>query len=304
MSSLPKVLVLVAAYNGLEWLPEQVESILNQEGVELFVCFSVDLSNDGTEQWVDSLVRTKTNVNALRHGSSFGGAARNFYRLLREVDIADFDYISLADQDDVWYPDKLKRACIALEETKADGYSSNVIAFWSDGERRLIDKAQPQKSWDYLFQGAGPGCTYVMTRRLATLIKKLISRESEVDEVLLHDWLFYAVARSHGYKWFIDPVPSMLYRQHGSNQFGANSGIKAIRNRMNLILSGLWPKQSLKIASVVGKEQDHFVKKRLALTRMSFIKLAFSANACRRRRIEQMFFFIVYIVLAIIGIRN
>jgi glycosyltransferase involved in cell wall biosynthesis len=44
----PKVLVLLAAFNGSDWIVEQIESILGQEGVDLSLLIGDDGSTDGT----------------------------------------------------------------------------------------------------------------------------------------------------------------------------------------------------------------------------------------------------------------
>ncbi|MCZ7080203.1 glycosyltransferase family 2 protein, partial [Salmonella enterica subsp. enterica] len=51
----PRILVLLAAYNGMRWISEQVDSILGQEAVSVSLLISVDRSDDGTESWVDQL---------------------------------------------------------------------------------------------------------------------------------------------------------------------------------------------------------------------------------------------------------
>ena len=140
-----------------------------------------------------------------------------------------FDYVSLADQDDIWFEDKLSRAIDILtgREPGFDCYSSNVVAFWEDDTRKLIDKAQPQHKWDFVFEAAGPGCTYVLKVSVVSELKPLLlSFQEQISKIGLHDWFIYAFSRAKGYKWFIDPVPSMLYRQHSSNQVGVNSGFK------------------------------------------------------------------------------
>jgi rhamnosyltransferase len=49
--TLPTFAVCLAAFNGTRWLSEQMDSILNQQGVLVTVFVSVDLSSDGTEEW-------------------------------------------------------------------------------------------------------------------------------------------------------------------------------------------------------------------------------------------------------------
>ena len=50
----PKVAVLLAAYNGMQWIEEQLASILCQSGVDVSIHISIDTSNDGTEAWCES----------------------------------------------------------------------------------------------------------------------------------------------------------------------------------------------------------------------------------------------------------
>ncbi|MBO98493.1 MAG: glycosyl transferase, partial [Flavobacteriales bacterium] len=47
----PRVAVLLAAWNGMQWIEQQVESILKQKGVQADIYINVDISDDGTYQW-------------------------------------------------------------------------------------------------------------------------------------------------------------------------------------------------------------------------------------------------------------
>lgn len=251
--NLPKVAVLLAAYNGMQWIEEQVNSILNQQGVAVTLFFSVDLSTDGTDQWVKNLAEKHSNVVMLPYGERFGGAGPNFFRLIRDVDFSGFDAVSFADQDDIWFADKLHRACTLLQGGQYDVYSSNVTAFWPDGKQMLIDKAQPQKQFDHFFEAAGPGCTYVFNIDAASAFKRfLIGLGERIQAVSLHDWLAYAFCRHNGFKWYIDPAPSMLYRQHANNQVGTNTGLSAYIKRFQLISQKWYRKQILTIAGLVA----------------------------------------------------
>ena len=155
----PKVAVLLSAYNGIEWIEDQVDSIFSQEKTKIHLFISVDLSNDGTYEFCQNLAHKHKNITLLDSTKRFGSAALNFFRLLREVDFTDFDYIALADQDDIWNSDKIDNATFLLADKNTDGYSSNVTAFWPDGREVLIHKSDPQVKWDYLFESPGPGCT-------------------------------------------------------------------------------------------------------------------------------------------------
>lgn len=299
---LPKVAVLLAAYNGMRWIEEQMASILGQSGVDVTVYISVDPSSDGTEVWCSRLAATESNIVLLPTAGKFGGASRNFFRLIRDVEIDHFEYVAFADQDDLWYADKLLRAVSRMEQQKAEAYSSNVIAFWPDGKTRLLDKAQAQVEWDYLFEAAGPGCTYVLNKRLIMSIKaSVVTNWDVLQRVSLHDWFFYAYARSHGFKWFIDAVPSMDYRQHEHNQVGANAGFKSILSRYRTINNGWWFDQVKLIARLVGVDSAPFVVSWFSLSRRQLLTLSFNAWRCRRRTRDKILFFLVCLVTIFIG---
>jgi len=298
----PRFLVLLAAYNGMKWIGEQVASILSQQDILVDILISVDQSNDGTESWVDDLVARDKRVSVLPHGEKFGGAALNFFRLIREADATGYDYIALADQDDIWLPHKLIRAHTVLMSSGADGYSSNVIAFWPDGREKLVVKSQPQTSYDFLFEAAGPGCSYVLASHLFDELKTHIVLNTEhLQKIDLHDWYCYAFSRSKGFKWTIDTVSGMRYRQHSNNQFGVNSGIQAIKLRLAQVLEGWWLNQSRLTVIALGIANDSLVEAVLKTNRMSTFKLALQGYQCRRRIRDKFAFSILCLLLTVTG---
>lgn len=298
----PKVAVLLAAYNGMQWIEEQLVSILDQSAVDVTVYISIDPSTDGTETWCAAYAAGHPEVLVLPTAGSFGGASRNFFRLMRDVDFEGYDFVAFADQDDVWYSNKLLRATQAIQVRRIEAYSSNVTAFWSDGSAHVLDKAQSQVAWDFLFEAAGPGCTYVMSKTLADALKaSMLANWQQLQDVSLHDWYCYAFARSHGYRWYIDPEPSMDYRQHERNQVGANKGLSPLIARYKIIHDGWWFNQVQLIALLVGQGADPFVQTWLKLHRRQLIKLSFSAWRCRRRVRDKVFFFCICWATALIG---
>ncbi|WP_242205750.1 MULTISPECIES: glycosyltransferase [unclassified Pseudomonas] len=298
----PKIAVLLAAYNGTQWIEEQLATIIGQLFVDIAVYISIDPSVDGTEEWCAAYAALHQEVHILPAAGKFGGASRNFFRLIRDVDFKDYDYIAFADQDDRWHEDKLHRAICAIESLEVDAYSSNVTAFWSDGKTCLLDKAQPQVAWDYLFEAAGPGCTYVMSSNLMGPLKaSVLDNWQLLQAVSLHDWYCYAFTRSQGFRWHIDPAPSMDYRQHAANQIGANKGLSPLLARFKSIHNGWWFSQVQLIASLVGERSDPFIRICLKLHRKQLVKLSFSAWKCRRRLRDKFLFFLICWLAALIG---
>ncbi len=263
----PSVAVLLAAYNGKQWIEEQIESIFSQEKVSIHLFISVDLSSDHTYKWCKKLEIENSNVTVLEYGERFGGAAKNFFRLIRDVDFSNYDYISFADQDDIWLENKLSHAIKMIKSEDVSAYSSDVIAFWEDGRERLVKKSYPQKQFDYFFEAAGPGCTYVF--KLEALLEFkcfLIENWIKVNQVSLHDWMIYAFCRSQGKNWYIDSQPLMRYRQHASNQVGFNSGIKAYFTRLKMVKEKWYRMEVEKIFNLIyPASQSEFSLDRLTL---------------------------------------
>jgi len=298
----PKIVILLAAFNGKQWLKQQIDSILNQKNSNLTIFISIDPSTDNTESLCRKLAEADMEVSILPDIGKFGGAAPNFFRLIHDVDFSDCDYIAFSDQDDIWHPDKLSRAVQMLTANNCDGYSSNFTAFWSDGREMLVNKAQSQTKWDYLFQSPGPGCTFVLTKKLAIELQSFIRKnKKEMTLVWLHDWFIYAFTRSKHYQWYIDSYSSLLYRQHDNNQVGVNIGYKAFLHRMRFVLSGKALDQSSLLATLCGLENNPFVKRWHKHSRLGLLYLAFQATKCRRKRSEQAMFLCSCLLLAIVG---
>ena len=301
INKVPRFIVLMAAYNGIPHISSQVNSILNQKDIDLKLFISVDLSNDQTYDYVSELALLDKRVFILPYGQRFGGAGPNFYRLIRDVDFSDADYISFSDQDDIWLLNKLHRAHQIILSSHAQGYSSNFTAFWPNGLKRYIKKSHPQCRSDFIFESAGPGCTYVLASKLAVALKRFVFQAGEdLSKVEFHDWLIYAYARFHGSRWIIDDWSGIEYRQHSNNQLGVNSGMRSFLLRVKKILNGYGISQSLLIANLIGANSMNIVQRGLLNGRVGYVWLSFQFCDCRRKKIDRMMFFISCLLLALI----
>jgi rhamnosyltransferase len=280
------VTVLMATYNGTPWLGAQVSSILDQRGVRVELVVSDDGSEDGTWEWLEALAESDERVHLLGRASptaaggtgpdgavraaadsgatdpgppggtsavrGHGAPAANFYRLLREAELGDGRLVAFADQDDVWHAGKLAAAAALIRTGQADGVSSDVVAFDEGGKRHLVRKSYPQRRFDYVFEGAGPGSTILLSSRLAALAREVVvDPAGPAGDVEFHDWLVYALCRARGWPWIIRSEPTVDYRQHSGNAFGANAGLAAARTRFRLIRLGWHRRQSAALVRAV-----------------------------------------------------
>jgi len=240
MSTLfPNCAVLMATCNGERWLPEQLDSIRNQQQVDVHVAVSDDQSTDGSLKVLEEYSARLPLTILPEQQERFGSANRNFLRLIRDAEIGEAAYVALADQDDIWHSDKLARAVARLRSDVADGYSSDVEAFWPDGRTKVIKKSYSLKRFDHVFGSPGPGCTFVLTRALFLNMRDWVTINFiTLSGLWVHDWIIYCYARARGFRWIIDNVPTMRYRQHHSNEIGTNSGLKAIQRRLEIVKQG------------------------------------------------------------------
>ena len=245
-----KVAILLATYNGEKYLEEQLRSILNQKDVEIYIFISDDGSTDTTLKIIRKYADQYPNI-IISNEQRVGGPAKNFYQLIKKINVNDYDYVALADQDDLWLEYRLSRGIDQLKFYQADAYSSDVIAVDEQAQiKKIIKKSSPQKKFDYIFETPGPGCSFIFTRHFCQFLK------TELNEKILnfpyHDWLIYALARHHDFKWIIDDAPNLLYRQHEHNFMGANFGLRSRLKRLNRILFGEYYKELIQLYSILN----------------------------------------------------
>ena len=253
----PRVLVLLASYNGAPYIVEQVGSILAQSYVDVTIDIGDDRSKDGTCEALIAAFSADARVRVTRWESASGSAGANFRRLIARATVDDVDWVAFSDQDDRWFADKLRRAVDALARSSALGYSSAVEAFGADGKTRLLQQCRLERDADFLFEGAGQGCTFVLRRSFFLHVQAVLSRcEAETATMYFHDWMVYLMARTLAADaWLFDPVPSMAYRQHEGNEIGARGGLASVTRRLAQVRNG-WYRHQVAAALALHRAMD------------------------------------------------
>lgn len=250
------------------------------------------MSDDHSYELCRDLQKKNSHITLLSYGKKYGSAAKNFFRLIRDVNLKKFEYISLADQDDIWMSDKLSYAISEIVRRNVEAFSSDIIVFFSNGKETLIKKSHPQKKFDYFFESAGPGCTYVFkSEALQKFKNSLIVNGNKFRSITLHDWIIYAYFRTHNMIWHIDSKPLIKYRSHNSNHIGPNVGISALMKRYRLIKSGWYINQVQKITKISSiKNKTSFKLEKIFLLK-NFLQL--------RRSSRDAFILLLLILLSI-----
>ena len=295
-----KVAVLLATYNGEDWIRSQISSIKNQVDCEVHIYIRDDGSSDHTLEIINKLISDSQLTIIDNNGMPTGSAALNFFKIFEILDFKNYDYISFADQDDIWFPEKIIEGIKLINRTRSDGYSSNLIAFDNNSIKSwLINKKSNQRKYDYLFQGASAGCTYILNVEATKLIRKVMAQEfKNLSLDCSHDWIIYAICRSHGLRWVHDDRSFIAYRQHGRNVYGAKSGIKGFLFKIKMLREGWYKTQILYLNNfILGTDSEKKIL--LAIERIALkdrLFLIYKIGSLRRELSAR-----IYLALTIIA---
>ncbi|MFD0700102.1 glycosyltransferase [Myroides pelagicus] len=255
-----QIKVLLASYNGSKYIVEQVKSILDQEGVVVDLEIRDDSSTDDTVDKIKKLYfGLKINVN----NTGTGSAACNFLKMIELLDFKEsFDYVSFADQDDLWLPQKLKSAIDLLEATNSVLYCSNLTK-WdiSKNVYSLLKKDYKQEKFDFLFEGGSAGCTYVFSRDFASKLQSMLKNVDYLSwSNLSHDWLVYFYARLQKLPVVIDGDSYIHYRLHGNNVHGHLNQLsfQTIKEKFNQVLDGYHKEVARQFIQLVPQGSEEY----------------------------------------------
>lgn len=226
--------VVMCTYNGAHFLTEQLNSIGRQTRMpdELVICD--DRSSDGSAEMVNRFsgrvrfpVRLEVNKQTL-------GSTKNFEKA---ISISQGEIVVLADQDDVWYPDKLQR----LQKAFLD--SGNAVAAFSDAD--VIDDSSRSvglllwESFSFPLSeqkrfAAGQALNILIKHPVVTGASMAFRREyfpflAPIPHNDIHDrWMSFLLAACGRYQ--LIPEPLMQYRRHNCQQVGM--GALTLRDRL------------------------------------------------------------------------
>lgn len=222
-----KVQVLLSAYNGEQYISEQIQSILYQTHAAVSILIRDDGSTDKTIQLLDQWVTTHPDKIKLIKGTNVG-VVSSFFELLRAAD-AEADYYCFCDQDDVWLDHKVEHAIARLDsaiytEVPAMVFTSTYLTDDKLNRKGAWPKppAQEPSFFNALYENIAIGATITMNRSARNLF--INSKSVDSQKVLMHDWWFYLLVSAFGTVIY-DNKPSMLYRQHNNNVVGGSNSI-------------------------------------------------------------------------------
>jgi len=244
-----KIAILLATYNGEEYISEQIESILNQTYEDWVIYVHDDGSKDETKAIIKEYERKYPEKIVVLEAPATGGAKTNFLYLFREVEAP---FYMCCDQDDVWLADKIEITKKEMDNLVRGNEEKPCLIFT---ELCVVDRdlnIQAEKMSAYqgldckkvnfnraLIQNVVTGCTMMVNRVLRDELEKI----EDFDGVLMHDWWATLVATRFGKAAYVEKA-TILYRQHGDNGVGATNAASFVY-KLKRMLQGEEIKKSL-----------------------------------------------------------
>ena len=212
----PFVMVLMSTYNGERFLREQLDSILNQKSVEVYLLIRDDGSKDRTCQIISEYASKYQNIE-WEHAKNVG-FVNSFSSLVRMAmkSAVSTDFYAFADQDDIWMPQKLITACTALASKNTAEphlFTSNSMQIDATGHQLDLFHKGPEPKFrkgNVLVFGTEQGCSMVFNR------KALEIYSAHVPSLTWHDRWLYHICYFMGSVTY-DHQPLFYYRRHDNN---------------------------------------------------------------------------------------
>ena len=210
-----KIDILLATYNGQEFLIEQLNSILNQSYKDFNLIVSDDNSNDETYKILKEYEKKDDRIKIFKQEKNLG-LIQNFEFLLKKV---TSKYFMFSDQDDIWKENKIESSINKLKEEQADlvytdleivDENLEVIypSYWK--YKNIYKKVKKYNNFEALYlNNFVTGCTILAK---SEYIKEILPLP-KTSKFVLHDYWTALIISSKGKIAYVEEA-TIKYRQH------------------------------------------------------------------------------------------
>jgi len=222
-----KISVAMCTYNGAQFLPAQLESIIAQSRVPDEIVICDDGSTDDTRSVLEHF-KTQSPVPIRLHFNQQNlGSVKNFEQA---VTLCTGDVIALSDQDDVWRSNKLQLIEAAFDKSPSVGLSFSDAAIVDENLKPLN-----RRMWNEVGFDAHKRKLVRMGRALEVLIpgwtvtgatmafrSQFVKLSLPIPDgiAMIHDgWIALTIAAVADVVALDEPL--IQYRQHAHQQIGA-----------------------------------------------------------------------------------
>ena len=224
------ITIIMAVYNGQEYIREQLESLKDQTYTEWRLVIRDDRSSDKTAEIVKKFSDEVEQEVIFKVNEKPSGSAKNNFALLIN-DAKESDYVMFCDQDDIWKKDKIEITFNKMKQAEerygrdfpllvhgdVEGIDENGNIN-ADSMFEMSHINADSKLPQILIQNHVTGCTMMCNKKLIAGISEYASSEY----IIMHDYLAALYASVFG-KIEVIKKPLLSYRQHSGNSVGAKN---------------------------------------------------------------------------------
>lgn len=255
------ITIIMAVYNGQEYIREQLESLKDQTYTEWRLVIRDDRSSDKTAEIVKKFSDEVEQEVIFKVNEKPSGSAKNNFALLIN-DAKESDYVMFCDQDDIWKKDKIEITFNKMKQ--AEERYGRDFPLLVHGDVEVIDENgninadsmfemshinADSKLPQILIQNHVTGCTMMCNKKLIAGISEYASSEY----IIMHDYLAALYASVFG-KIEVIKKPLLSYRQHSGNSVGAKNN----NNPVYLLKRLANGRKSYKEAMEISRNQVKF----------------------------------------------
>ena len=223
--------VLLCSHNGEKYIAAQIQSIQQQHLAVDHIHIYDFSSTDRTLEIIQHLASQDTRLH-VHSGIPALGAEASFNSAIRAISdqVAADDCIFLADQDDIWCPEKTQhvhtyftqrigqhpKILLAHDVQIVDAQLAPLASTFYSGDPYAIPRdLMPQR-----MLLCNPLIGHTMA--LSGALLQFIAQHVQAGKYLMHDWSISLLAARYGHIYFLQGQHLSLYRQHEKNIIGTH----------------------------------------------------------------------------------
>lgn len=217
--------ILLPTYNGAEYLPALIDSILNQTYNDVRFIVRDDGSKDNTWEVIKGYkARYPNQFLLVEDGLGNQGTSGSNNELIKYV---TSDYFMYCDQDDLWVPSKIEESLAEMKRLEAENEGkpilvcTDAVCFNEHGEVTAPSFYESQKFQDVTGSYHKMLALNIVQGATALMNRKVLEVMPYIPKDLFHDWWTAVIVSKYGIVSYIHK-PLLRYRQHSSNVVGAN----------------------------------------------------------------------------------
>jgi len=163
-ATVPRVSVLMTAYNRERFVGEAIASVLAQTYADFELVIVDDRSNDGTVDIAHQFARRDTRIRVVVNEQNLG----DYPNRNRAASLASGELLKYHDSDDVMYPHCLEVLVSALDRFPEAGFALTRGNHWPGGAAPMLSTPRLSYQREYLGSGIfGCGPSGALCRRSA-----------------------------------------------------------------------------------------------------------------------------------------